>query len=109
MQDDHDDDRDDRARLRSARRRVADRLDNLPATHDFQRMLKITVRRWMAARGVDTLDDLKDADEAVKALVDQFIKVVRQSRFDDDNQRTWSRLAVFLGLDTPIAPRPRIR
>ena len=107
---DKHDDMDEMARLRSARRRVADRLDHLPATHDLQTLLKIAVRRWMAERGVRTLDDLdKTSDEAVKSLVKGFVRIVRQSRFDDENRRTWNRVAVFLGLDKPMEPRPRLR
>lgn len=110
MTDDRDDDRDDLARLRSARRRIADRLDNVPSTHDLRRCLTIDVRRWLASRGVKTLDDLdKTSDEAVKSLVKGLVRVVRESRFDDQNRRTWNRVAVFLGLDQPMKPRPRLR
>ncbi len=110
MTDDRDDDRDGLARLRSASRRVADRLDKVPSTHDLQRCLTIDVRQWLASRGVTTLDDLDTtSDEAVKSLVRGLVRVVRQSRFDDQNRRTWNRVAVFLGLDHPMEPRPRLR
>ena len=103
----------ERARLRAARYRLSNLVDNVPSTRDLDRAIVIGNRWWLQARGIRSPGDLIDIeigavlDEEAVALIAAIERALKDSRFDMRSPVTRGRLFARLGIGPSPTPRPR--